>query len=163
MPHTQDSVLDDLLAEALSIELRNRRGQGSVKRLRQIQDICTQSLHSPNSWTKTRVVLVLHNEVGALGYFEEFTHKSSLARQLKRLEGEPQSPYEIEIVSGPEWTGGPRFHEVDPPTESEIARIREIYRPRQVRYPWRHLRGARKFQTLTKSRTTDDLLKELCA
>lgn len=157
-------ILDDLLAEALQIELRSRRGQGSVRRLRQIREICTQSLHCETSWRKSRTILLLHNEVGALGYFDEFIHKSTLARQLHRLTEEPSVTPEIEIVSGPEWLGGPRFHLVDPPTEAEITRIRELYRPRLVRYPWKHLKGKRRFGPIkTSTRSADQILKDLCA
>ena len=153
-------ILDDLLAEALAIELRNRRGPNSVKRLRQIQSICTQSLHNPESWQRTRTVLILHNEAGSLGYFEEFVHKTSRARKLHRLDSEPEGYYETEIVRSSEWLGGPLIHHVDPPTETEISRIREFYKPRLVRYPWKHLRGQRRQSTLPH-RSADELLESL--
>lgn len=156
-------ILDDLLAEALRIELRNRRGSGSVKRLKEIQRICTQSLHAAGAWKHSRFVLVLHNEIGQLGYFEELSHRSGLARQLHRLDSEPDH-YEIEVVTGPEWTGGPRVHLVDPPTETEVTRIRAYWKPKVVKFPWKHLRGSRRFGPLHQtSRSADEILKDLCA
>lgn len=159
--------LDNLLAEALTIAMRNKRGQGSVARLRTIGETLNQSFNNPDNWTARRILHILHNnpEVGSLGYFQEHIHRQSGARRLTRLEFEPLYS-ELEIVTGREWCG-PLQHTVDPPTEGEISAIREYWHPTSLRFAWKHLRGERRVKPITKpqvaNRTPEQMLKELFA
>jgi hypothetical protein len=138
-PSTFD--LDALVREAIGIDLRQRRGAGSVKRLRLIDQIVRSSYADPANWKPNRFVHLLHNdpEVGSLGFFQEFFHKSG-ARKLVSCP-EP-ALYEIEIVDGGEWRGPQTTPPIDPPTEGEVAHIRNSWQDRTWRPSWKHLQRA---------------------
>lgn len=156
--------LDNLLAEALIIAMRNKRGQGSVQRLREIDNTLNQSFHNPENWVARRTLHIIHNnpEVGSLGFFQEHIHKQSGARRLTRLETEPEFA-ELEIVTGREWCG-PLQHTVDPPTEGEISAIRAYWKPSSLRFAWKHLCGHHKPPAKPSvTRTPEQLLMELFA
>lgn len=167
MTSASDTLLDDLLAEALAIELRKRRGTHSVQRLRLIGEVVRASF-SEDSWRAARVLHIIHNNqaVGSLGYFQEYAHLRTAARKLVRIDGEP-ARYEVEIVSGREWAG-PCQHVVDPPTEGEIAAIRAHWQPHAVQFAWKHLekirfknKAAAVNRTLPRTINTDELLRSL--
>jgi hypothetical protein len=132
--------LDQLIREALNIELRNRRGTGSVRRLITLKQVYHQSYHDPANWSPSRFIHLLHNDqsVGSLGFFQEFFHRSG-ARKLIPVAGEPLF-YEVEIVSGGEWRGPHICPLADPPTAGEIAHIRAAWQPKAFKPAWKHLK-----------------------
>lgn len=150
--------LETLLAEALQHELHQRRGKGTINRLSQIRDACHAVYSNPENWTASRTIALVHVESGeTLGLFQEYLHKKTIARKLCRIEA-GDNPVE-ERVSGPEWLGG-YVHRVDPPTESEIARIRAAWLPRTWKPAWKHLTTKR---ARPAPRTADEMLEELSA
>jgi hypothetical protein len=135
--------LEQLIHEALGIELRHRRGTGSVRRLITIKQVYHQSYHDPANWSPHRFIHLLHNDpaVGSLGYFQEFFHRGG-ARKLIPVAAEPPF-YEIEIVSGGEWRGPQQCPLSDPPTAGEVAHIRAAWQPKSWHPAWKHLQRKR--------------------
>jgi hypothetical protein len=153
-----DKELDSLLAEALSINLRNGRGKGSLLRLEAIKQIAHRTYTNPENWRACNIIELRHRETDSyLGTFQEFLHIRVSARKLERITAvDTVEVTRVEFVEGPEWLGGPWHHVVDPPTESEISEIRKAFHPHYWQPVWLHKQAKR-----VPPRTADQLLDEL--
>ena len=143
--------LDLLLKEALKHELENRRGRGSIKRLRLI-DSCVHSAYAnPENWLAGKTVSLIHIGLEgetSLGIFHEFTHKKTSARKLERC---PEGSIDgVEYVHGKGWLGGTAEEPVI--SSSDDTQAIRTYLSRR--------RYAEVKETL-KTISADDLLAEL--
>lgn len=109
-----DSALDALLLDALQQQRRKPRmlPQPSARSAREIilRESFQSTFSKPENWRQCRTLALIHRsedgQLTLLGSFQEFIHRRLSARKLIRIE--VPSPCEgEEIVSGPEWFGGP--------------------------------------------------------
>lgn len=152
-----DAELDQLLAESLAIELRHRRGKGSVNRLEEIKRVCHSTYTNEDNWLPGRLIELSHRDTGSyIGLFQEMLHRRVNARKLVRviqteLPAERLNSLCVEYVEGPLWLGGPFTHVVDPPTEADIAAVRKYFRPHYWKPAWKPARP----------KSADQLLNEI--
>lgn len=107
-------ALEALLDDAMEQVRRKKTSRMLALPTKPREVILRESFQStfakPENWREHRTIALVHRaedgELTLLGAFKEFLHRRLPARKLVRIEA-PSACEGEEIVSGPEWFGGP--------------------------------------------------------